>query len=149
MDKLQFVKVHICALFLKIDFDDCQVLALYLKSGGWNGAHGLVLESANIAAISYLVIQSFEHFAGQQFHMIPQALQSFQAKQFAHLPLFCFLCTLNHVLDSVNSDIKLSASDYKRFKSLNSNEVWPLIIEVIKWMWTHKKVGAESDMETL
>ena len=112
MDKLQFVKVHICALFLEIDFDDYQVLALYSKSGRQNGAHGLVSESANIAAISFPIIQSFEHFAGQQFCMILQALQSFQAKQFAHLPSFCFLGTLNHVLDSVDSDIKLSASNW-------------------------------------
>jgi len=37
------------------------VLALYSKTGGKNGKHSSVSESSNVAAISYMAVQVFEH----------------------------------------------------------------------------------------
>jgi hypothetical protein len=147
MNKLQSVKVRICAPLHSICVDDRTVLALYSKSGGRNGAHGLVFEAANIAAISYVVVQSFEHFTGAQFRAIPQTLQSFQAKRFAHLPSSCFLCGLDQVPSSVEGGIKISVSDHERFKSLISNAIRPLIVGVVKKLRARKKDALDNEIE--
>jgi hypothetical protein len=47
------------------------VLAIYAKSGGKAGKHSWVSDSSNIAAVSNIPVQLFDHILGVQFCAIP------------------------------------------------------------------------------
>jgi hypothetical protein len=98
------------------------VLSVYAKLGGKNGTHSWVSDSSNIAAVSYVPMQIFEHMIGPQFRAIPQALalNFLQVKQFTLLPAMSLLCTLDTAPQSVmeNVSIRISGSDYSQFLKL-------------------------------
>ncbi|KAF8229628.1 hypothetical protein L208DRAFT_1123918, partial [Tricholoma matsutake] len=48
------------------------VIAFYSKTSGKHGKHGLITESSNISAVSYIAIQLFEFMHSCQFCHIPQ-----------------------------------------------------------------------------
>jgi hypothetical protein len=98
------------------------VMAIYSKSAGKSGKHGLVSDVTNIAAVSNIPIQLFEHFIGVQFRA-HHAGQTFHMKTFDVLPSLSFLCTLDStpaVIDNGHS-LKISQLDWSLFKSLKDS----------------------------
>ncbi|KAJ7757261.1 hypothetical protein DFH07DRAFT_772966 [Mycena maculata] len=72
---------------------------------------------ANIAAVSNIPTQVFEHmFGGIQFCSIPQSLQRLQVRQCALIPSIAFLCLL--WVAQQNSGIRLLSAVL--FRKLNS-----------------------------
>ncbi|KAF8227697.1 hypothetical protein L208DRAFT_1295354 [Tricholoma matsutake] len=98
------------------------VLAIYSKSAGKSGKHSLVSDVSNIAAVSNIPVQLFEHFVGVQFRA-HHAGQTFHVKRFYMLPSLSFLCTLVStpaVMDNGHS-LKISQQDWSLFKSLKDS----------------------------
>ncbi|KAJ3862642.1 hypothetical protein EV359DRAFT_65475 [Lentinula novae-zelandiae] len=62
--RMQKDKRHAYKLFLG------KVEALYSKGGGKNGKHAAVMKADNIAAVSYIGLQLFEHCYDAKFHAI-------------------------------------------------------------------------------
>lgn len=99
-----------------------KVLAIYSKSAGKSGKHSLVSDVSNIAAVSNIPVQLFEHFVGVQFRA-HHAGQTFHVKRFYMLPSLSFLCTLVStpaVMDNGHS-LKISQQDWSLFKSLKDS----------------------------
>ena len=93
------------------------VLALYSKTGGKNGKHSSVSESSNVAAISYMAVQVFEHMYAQQFRSVPAATAMFQTHQFLLLSSLHFLTLLDYK-ESSEHILELSPEDLNRFRTL-------------------------------
>ena len=70
------------------------VVALYSKTGK-NGKHSAINESSDIAAVSYLAVQLFQHRLGPRFRSVPDATALFQTKQFILLSSIQFLCLID------------------------------------------------------
>ncbi|KAJ7915716.1 hypothetical protein B0H13DRAFT_1501389, partial [Mycena leptocephala] len=71
-------------------------LSIYSKTGGKNGKHAWVSDCSNIAAVSNIPTQVYEHMTGgRQFRVIPHALQHLHIPQFALIPSTSFLCLLS------------------------------------------------------
>jgi hypothetical protein len=99
------------------------VLVLYSKTGGKNGKHCTVSESSNIAAVSYIGFQLFEHFFGRQFRAVPTVMSRLQTYQFQHSLSFEFLCLLDSkIVFSGQPFIELSAADLQRYQDLKQGE---------------------------
>ncbi|KAJ7217530.1 hypothetical protein C8J57DRAFT_1537654 [Mycena rebaudengoi] len=60
-----------------------RVVTMYSKSGGTAGVHAWVPSADNIGALSYLLVQIYQHSYRRQFRMLHRALGTFQ---FEHLP---------------------------------------------------------------
>lgn len=90
------------------------VKSIYAKTGGKNGRHINVTDSSNIMAISYLVVQIFEHQLGTQFRAIPNA-QRLQVLRFDHLPPSAFLCALKHAPELTPFGLKISLDNWQLF----------------------------------
>ena len=67
-----------CADFLMI----FKVISLSLKTSGKNSMHTTITDSSNIAAVSNIGMQLFEHMYGCKFQVIPEATMLFLTKQF-------------------------------------------------------------------
>jgi hypothetical protein len=103
------------------------VVALYTKTGK-NGKHSAINESSNIAAVSYLAVQLFQHRLGPQFRSVPDATALFQTKQFLLLSSIQFLCLIEKKLPQVPpsqqspSFIELLPQDIDRYKALKNGQ---------------------------
>ncbi|KAF9022434.1 hypothetical protein BDZ89DRAFT_956602 [Hymenopellis radicata] len=93
------------------------VVALYSKA---SGNHASVSDSSNIAAISYMVVQAYEHMHQRQFRAVPTALQHLESRRFPHLPSTAFLCTLDSAPSKVGQlgNLIVSPSDLIRYDNL-------------------------------
>jgi hypothetical protein len=99
-----------------------QVLAIYAKSTGKSGTHSSVPDASNIAAVSNIPVQVFEHFVGVQFRAV-HAGQAFHMKKFCLLPSKLFLCTLDSTPTITDNelDLKISPQDWSLFRILKDN----------------------------
>jgi hypothetical protein len=112
-----FPTIHcsICASLIEIS-----VVALYSKTGK-NGKHSAIKESSNIAAVSYLAVQIFQHRLGPQFRSVPDTTALFQTKQFLLLSSIQFLCLIEKTISPQQSSmpfIELLPQDVDRYKAL-------------------------------
>jgi len=125
------------------------VLAIYSKSAGKSGKHSLVSDASNIAAVSNIPVQLFEHFIGIQFRA-HHAGATFHVKRFYLLPSLSFLCTLSStptVIDNGHS-LRISQQDWNLFKMLKDGS--SSIIKAIETFNKHTKksvvrVGDDED----
>jgi hypothetical protein len=92
-------------------------LAIYAKSAGKAGKHCWVSDSSNIAAVSNLPIQLFDHFIGVQFRAI-SAGQTLHVKRFSLVPSSAFLCTLASAPAILENGLKISQQDGILFRTL-------------------------------
>ncbi|KAF9481696.1 hypothetical protein BDN70DRAFT_991713 [Pholiota conissans] len=100
-----------------------QVCVLYSKTGGKNGKHCAVSESSNIAAVSYVGFQLFEHFHAYQFRAVPNSMTRFQTYRFQHSSSFELLCLLDaKITFTGQSFIELSTADLERFQDMKKGE---------------------------
>lgn len=103
---------------------EISVVALYSKTGK-NGKHSAINESSNIAAVSYLAVQLFQHRLGPQFRSVPDATALFQTKQFLLLSSFQFLCLIETKLPAQQSSmpfIELLPQDIDHYKALKKGQ---------------------------
>jgi hypothetical protein len=96
------------------------VLAIYAKSGGNAGKHSWVSDSSNIAAVSNIPVQLFDHILGVQFCTIPGG-QTLHVKRFCLLPSTAFLCTLEVAPSQTESRLKISPQDGILFRNLKDS----------------------------
>ncbi|KAJ3819239.1 hypothetical protein F5880DRAFT_1616648 [Lentinula raphanica] len=99
-----------------------KVITMYSKTGGKNGKHAAVPSVSNIAALSYIAIQLFEHMHMGQFRVIPTFTSPFQTKAFALIPHTAFLMLLTSpaVTTSIGMLKVPNADDMVKFNSFKS-----------------------------
>ena len=90
------------------------------KSGGKAAKDSRVSDSSNIAAVSNIPVQLFDHILGVQFHAIPGG-QTLHVKRFCLLPSTAFLCTLEVAPSQTESRLKISPQDGVLFHNLRDN----------------------------
>jgi hypothetical protein len=100
------------------------VVALYSKTAGNTGKHSAINESSNIAAVSYLAVQVFQHRLGRQFRSVPDATALFQTNQFLLLSSMQFLCLVETVLppQQSSSSIELLPQGLDRYKDFRNGQ---------------------------
>jgi hypothetical protein len=96
------------------------VLAIYAKSGGKAGKHSWVSDSSNVAAVSNIPVQLFDHILGVQFRAIPGG-QTLHVKRFCLLPSSAFLCTLDVAPSETENGLKISPQDGVLFRNLKDS----------------------------
>ena len=96
------------------------VLAIYSKSGGKAGKHSWVSDSSNVAAVSNIPVQLFDHILGVQFRAIPGG-QTLHVKRFCLLPSSAFLCTLDAAPSETDNGLKISPQDGMLFRTLKDS----------------------------
>ena len=76
----------------------------------------------NIAAVSNIAVQLFEHMYGPEFRVIPEATSSFLTKQFALLRPISFLLLMASVprIPTQCTSFQRAAADYQLFEALRS-----------------------------
>ena len=99
-------------------------MALYSKTAGNTGKHCAIDESSNIAAVSYLAVQVFQHRLGRQFRSVPDATALFQTKQYLLLSSMQFLSLIETKLSPQQSStfIELLPQDVDRYKDLKNGQ---------------------------
>ena len=107
-----------CAVILII----FQVISLSSKTGGKNSAHATITDSSNIAAVSNIGMQLFEHMYGREFQVIPKATASFLTKQFGLINQIFFLSLLSSSPDipARSTSFELAAADHTLYQELQS-----------------------------
>lgn len=95
---------------------------LYSKTAGKNARHATITDSSNIAAVSNIGVQLFEHMYGREFRVIPKATLSFLTKQFALLCSTCFLTLMTSapVIPLRCTSFELATADHQLFEALQS-----------------------------
>ncbi|KAH7867803.1 uncharacterized protein C8R40DRAFT_1221609 [Lentinula edodes] len=78
--RMQKDKRHAYKLFLG------KVEALYSKGGGKNGKHAAVMKADNIAAVSYIGLQLFEHCYDAKFHAITSQTRPYPTLSYTFIP---------------------------------------------------------------
>ncbi|KAH9007669.1 hypothetical protein EDB84DRAFT_1281451, partial [Lactarius hengduanensis] len=66
------------------------VLTMYEKSGAKNAKHLWTSSTTSIGALSYLVVQCYQHIRQRQFRTVE--CMATRTMRFAHLPSLAFLC---------------------------------------------------------
>jgi hypothetical protein len=79
-----------------------------------------VSDSSNIAAVSNIAIQVYEHLVGVQFRDAGAGL-GFHAMRYWVLPSSGFLCTLDSAPTKMPNGLKISQQDWLLFKALKDN----------------------------
>ncbi|KAK7045865.1 Methionine--tRNA ligase, mitochondrial [Paramarasmius palmivorus] len=121
-----------------------KVLAVNSKSGGKHGKHGFIEQTDNIAAVSYMSVQVYEHFFGSQFLERPQD-QTMHISRYAHITSAAFLCLLSEAPSAVHGGLKLSSRDYADFTVLKGKE--DHIVSVMQTLDKKKKGGDDPNNE--
>ncbi|KAJ7888222.1 hypothetical protein B0H13DRAFT_1469863, partial [Mycena leptocephala] len=86
-----------------------------------NGKHAWVSDCLNIAAVSNIPTQVFEHMlSGIQFCTILQSMHALQVRRYALILPISFLCLLENAPEFVNAGIKISAAEGVLFRRLNT-----------------------------
>ena len=101
------------------------MVAFYSKTGGKKSKHSAIIELSNIAAVSYLAVQLFQHRLGPHFRSVPDATALFQTKQFLLLSSIQFLCLIETKLSPQQSSapfIELSTRDIDHYKALKNGQ---------------------------
>ena len=96
------------------------VLAIYSISGGKAGKHFWVSNSSNVAAVSNIPVQLFDHILGVQFQAISGG-QTLHVKRFCLLPSSAFLCTLDAAPSETDNRLKISPQDGMLFHNLKDS----------------------------
>ncbi|KAJ7686963.1 hypothetical protein B0H17DRAFT_1136628 [Mycena rosella] len=98
---------------------------MYSKNGGKAGAHSLAHRCENIGALSYMIVQTYEHSFSRQFKNTRRcdlALGSFN--QFGHFPSISFLALLPLEEDGTDgvkvfpNHAEIGLQAYKAFEAL-------------------------------
>ena len=97
---------------------------MYQKTAAKNGQHEPADVTSNIAALSRIVLQVFEHSGhGNQFRSIPEVTALLQVHQHVLLPPTNFLAVLNtRPLQVNNSGLDLSPADMALFNDLKQGK---------------------------
>ena len=92
------------------------------KTGGKNSTHAAITDSSNIAAVSNIGMQLFEHMYGREFRVIPEATASFLTKQFGLINQICFLSLLSSSPDipARSTSFELTLTDHALYQALQS-----------------------------
>ena len=98
------------------------VITLLSKTGGKNGMHAAITDSSNIAAVSNIGMQLFEHMYGREFRVIPEATASFLTKQFGLISQTCFLSLLSSCPDIPprSTSFELALGDHTLYLALQA-----------------------------
>ncbi|KAF9076320.1 hypothetical protein BDP27DRAFT_1534327 [Rhodocollybia butyracea] len=103
-----------------------QVLTMYSKGGGKHGKHAAVTTSVIISALSYIVVQLYEHSHTGQFRSTAPTLTStFHTHAFALLPSHRILTVLSSpALPGLPGLIRVlpNSADFEIFKALNTQK---------------------------
>ena len=95
------------------------VIALYSKTGGKNGHHSAVPSVANVAAISNVAVQVFQHVHHHIFRQTTTTTAPFGTKHFQILPSTHLLTRLiGKTVRSHNGNLEIATDDLRVFKSL-------------------------------
>ncbi|KAL0572455.1 Methionine--tRNA ligase, mitochondrial [Marasmius crinis-equi] len=120
-----------------------RVLAVNSKSGGKHGRHGYIEKASNLAAVSYMSLQVYDHFYASQFRERPEG-QMMHMKRYAHITPSLFLCTLLEAPSlGNNTGPQLSSRDYAVFTDLRRDE--KAIVGAMKTLDSRKKKSALLD----
>ncbi|PPR00996.1 hypothetical protein CVT24_000570 [Panaeolus cyanescens] len=97
-----------------------QVITLYSKAGGRNGAHAAITDSSSIAAVSYIGMQIFEHRQGGHFSSRTNTTALLNTNHFAFIHPFQFLILIpsTSVARQSNNMIVLNEEQFRHFKAL-------------------------------
>lgn len=104
----------------------CLVEAMYSKGGGKNGKHAAVTKADNVAALSYIGLQLFEHAHGIIFQAITSQTRPFQTLTYAFIPSIRFIAMTNTLPQSMvevsGQTVHLrSSADIKMHQTLVQN----------------------------
>ena len=74
----------------------------------------MIMDSSNIAAVSNIGMQLFEHMYGWEFWAIPEVTVSFLTKQFSLINQICFLSLLSSSPDipARSTSFQLTITDH-------------------------------------
>ncbi|KAF9496726.1 hypothetical protein BDN71DRAFT_1495209 [Pleurotus eryngii] len=86
-----------------------------LQNRRQNARHASQTTTTNIAAISYIGLQVYQHSHGRRFHNIPDATSRFLTQQFAFLPSMAFLRRLPSPIVTRGDILELPQDDQKLF----------------------------------
>ncbi|KAF9487093.1 hypothetical protein BDN71DRAFT_1458859 [Pleurotus eryngii] len=120
---------------------------MYTKGGGKAGHHVSQLTTTNIASMSWIGLQVFQHFNGRRFHTIPIATSQFLTYQFAFLPSLAFLCRLATPPTSIigQTGYELLDQDFSIFKLLTELKTLKILIKVMVLSWKRGSKGPSED----
>jgi hypothetical protein len=79
-----------------------------------------LLDSSNVAAVSNIPVQLFDHILRVQFRAIPGG-QTLHVKRFCLLPSSAFLCTLDVAPSETENRLKISPQDGVLFRNLKDS----------------------------
>jgi hypothetical protein len=90
--------------------------------GGKNSTHAAITDSSNVAAVSNIGMQLFEHMYSREFRVIPKVTASFLTKQFGLINQICFLSLLSSSPDipAKSTSFELTATDHTLYQELQS-----------------------------
>ncbi|KAG8715662.1 hypothetical protein FRC08_010297 [Ceratobasidium sp. 394] len=110
-----------------------EVLTMYSKGGGKVGKHGWVNKQANLASVSNVLVQLWEHWMDNDFFSVPKRTAAHYAKRYAHLRSQHILYVLspNEKLElQTDQVIRLNSALSKTWKVLNhEREKIRLVVE--------------------
>jgi len=94
---------------------------MYSKNGRKAGAHSWVADTGNIGALSYIVMQLYQHSHCRQFKMVHHLHTGLGTFRFGHLPSNSFLTLILAATGAVamfQTHIKVGVAGMKIYKEL-------------------------------
>ncbi|KAG9084879.1 hypothetical protein FRC06_003851 [Ceratobasidium sp. 370] len=124
-----------------------KVLMMYSKGGGKAGKHGWVNKQINLASVSNVLVQLWEHWMDNNFFSVPKRTAAHYAKRYAHLRSqhILYVLSLNEKLE-VQTDqvICLNGALSKTWKVLNhEREKIRLVVDDL--LRRRRKANKEGD----
>ncbi|KAJ7433410.1 hypothetical protein FB451DRAFT_1064410 [Mycena latifolia] len=100
------------------------VVTMYSKNGGKAGAHAWSSTSESIGALSFIVVQVFEHEFRRHFKIIPHSAASLGTLRFEHLPANSFLALLpkDETIKTFHNHVEVGLRAHKIFEELTSEK---------------------------
>ncbi|KAJ6595387.1 hypothetical protein B0H10DRAFT_2329151 [Mycena sp. CBHHK59/15] len=98
-----------------------RVKTMYAKNGGKAGAHAWTPKCESIGALSYLVVQVYQHSYRRQFKMIHRSDVFLGTLRYAHLPSNSFLALVGLADDTVKTfrdHVEIDGRSHKIFEDL-------------------------------
>ncbi|KAJ7491418.1 hypothetical protein B0H11DRAFT_1859387 [Mycena galericulata] len=97
-----------------------RVVTMYYKNGGKAGAHSWTATCESIGALSFVVVQVYEHEFRRHFKIIPHSTALLGTVRFEHLPANSFLALLlqDNTIKAIHNHIEIGVHAHKIFEEL-------------------------------
>ncbi|KAJ6484572.1 hypothetical protein DFH09DRAFT_949266, partial [Mycena vulgaris] len=100
------------------------VITMYSKNGGKAGAHSWTPTGESIGALSFVILQVYEHEYRRHFRIIPHRAAALGTIRFEHLPANSFLALLpkDEGVKTFHNHVEIGVRAHKIFEELVSEK---------------------------